>query len=487
MKKNIKLIIIICAVVAVLAGLLIFLKLTAPEEEEETAAEEEVKTSLLYDKDPYDISSVKIQNEHGEYEIVRIGEGENSLWTIMDIVNLPMNNTTLSTLIENASTLTAQQTVVENAEDISIYGLDTPAATVTATFTDSSNTVKTLIIGNLAPDGIKRYLMLEGDPNVYTVYNTAVSCFLNDKYDVVNKTIYTARASSSESDTTDYTRINKMTIKRPDIDYDIVIEYDVRLDDESLMVANSSSYVISEPVFRDLNPEKSSIVMDGIFGLSARELAIVNPNENDMEACGLTEPAAEITVEINGGDTLHFVIGNEFINEDGKKDGRYVYADGISIIYIFDESSLPWLDVMPLEIVTTMFTSNYIYDLTALDIICEGKELNFTMTGSSADDFAVKLNGSDTDTDLFKDLYQFILRAPSSELYFEETTAEPILTINVKTASGGDLIEFIPDENRQTVIRLNGKSTYKCAAAYADRLIKNLELYEKGEDIVTNW
>ena len=68
-----------------------------------------------------------------------------------------------------------------------------------------------------------------------------------------------------------------------------------------------------------------------------------------------------------------------------------------------------------------------------------------------------------------------------------ETTAAPVLTVDIKTTTGGDLIEFIPSDNRQSIIRLNGKVTYKCATAYVERFISNLELYKNGEDIVTSW
>lgn len=487
MKKNIRLIIIICIAAVLLAGAVVALALTAPEEEE-PAKEEEVKTSLLYDKAPADLAKITIENAEDKYEVVRVGEGDDAKWTVMEIINLPLSGSVMTKIVENSASVTAQQTVTEAPEDISIYGLDAPSATVTAEFTDSGNTVKKLIIGNLTPEETKRYIMIDGDPKVYTVYNTAVSCFLEDKYALVNKTVYTAKTASDENDTTDYTKVHKLSISRADLDYDVVIEYDVRLDDEDAMVANSSNYVMSEPVFRDLNPEKSTEITGGIFGLTASDIAVVNPNEEDMKASGITEPAAEVTAEIGGGDKLSFKIGNEFINEEGKKAGRYVYVDGISIIYIFDESSLPWLTFSPLEIVTTMYTSNYVYDLDALNITFGDKSMNFEISGAGSDDFAVKLNGADTDSDRFKTLYQFILRAPSSELYFEETSETPSVTVDIIAKDGNnDLIEFIPAGNRQAIVRLNGEPTYKCAQAYVDRLIANLELYENGEKIVDNW
>lgn len=485
MKKNIKYIIIFCVIAVILAGLLIVLKITAPEEEPESDTEDAVQTSLVYDKNPHDISKLEISNEHGSYEVVRAGEGDDAVWTIVELANLPMSSANMGNLLENAASVTAQQTVVESAEDLSIYGLAEPLSTVTATFSDSGNTVKKLLIGNLTPNGNMHYAMVEGDSKVYTILNSKLNCFLENKYYVLNKIIYTARSAADENDTTDYTRINKITIKRPDIDYDFVIEYDVRLDDDSIMIANSSSYVVTSPVFRELNPETSATVMDGIFGLTASDFGILNPNEEDFAACGITEPAAEVLFKINGGDTVHLTIGNECFDEDGAKLGRYVYVDGAAIIYIFDESSLPWLNVTPLDITTTMFTSNYIYDVNSIDI-SGGINMSFTMTGG-VDDFAVKLDGNDADADEFKNLYQFILKAPSDELYFEETDAEPTVSISIKTNSGEDLIEYIPSDGRKAIIRLNGKVTYKCASAYVDRLMSNLELYKNGEKIISSW
>lgn len=487
MKKNIKYIIIFCVIAVVLAGLLIVLNLTAPAEEEtEPETDNAVQTSLLYDKNPREISKLEISNEHGAYEVIRVGDGDSAVWTIAELSNLPMSSGSMENLLENAASVTAQQTVVENAEDLSIYGLAEPLATVTANFSDSGNTVKRLFIGNLTPKGTTHYAMVEGDPKVYTVLRGKVNCFLENKYYVLNKVIYTVKSASDANDATDYTRINKLTITRSDLDYDFVIEYDVRLDDDSLMTANSSSYVITSPIFRELNPETSAAVTDGIFGLTAYDFGILNPNEEDFSACGITEPAAEVLFEINGGDTVHITIGNECYDEDGTKLGRYVYADGAAIIYVFEESSLPWLNVSPLEITTTMFTSNYIYDVKSVEF-SGGADMSFTLSGSGADDFAVKLDGADADTEKFKTLYQFLLKAPSDELYFEETDAEPTVSVSIKTDSGEDLIEFIPSDGRKAIIRLNGKVTYKCASAYVDRLMSNLELYKNGGDIITSW
>lgn len=489
MKKNIKIIIICLIAVLVLGGAAAALLLTAPEkEEEDTSSEAEETSQLMYDKDPKDISEINITNEHGTYTIARVGSGDDAKWAVEGISGVPLSSDSLGNVIENAAALTAQQLVTDAPEDISIYGLDKPSAKVNTVFSDSSNTVKTLLLGNEVPDGMNRYFMLEGDPAVYTVSKTDVQYFFNDKYDLINKVIYTSKTASDENDTTDYTRINKMTITRKDLDYAVVIEYDTRIDDDGIITGNSSSYVMTSPAFRDLNPEASSEVMSGIFGLTAGSVEFIDPSEDDIAACGLSEPEAIVKMEINGGDTVSLYIGGVCYDDEGKKIGRYVVADGINIIYSIDESRLPWLTFEPIRIVTSTYTSNYVFNVESMDITGKGLDMHFTMTGSSDDDFAVKLNGEDVDKDKFKTFYQFILRAPSNDFVSEETDEEPVLSINIKNHDGtGDLIEFMPEQNRKCLVKLNGKVTYSCASAYIDRLLKNVELYLNGEDIVNNW
>ena len=103
MKKNIRLIIIICVIAAVLGGAAFLLMKTAPEEEETDSGEEEVTTSLLYDKAPGDLAKLTVENEKGTYEVIRVGEGDSSVWTVASIANLPLSGSVMTKLVENSS------------------------------------------------------------------------------------------------------------------------------------------------------------------------------------------------------------------------------------------------------------------------------------------------------------------------------------------------------------------------------------------------
>ena len=239
MKTKIRFIIIAGVVLLLLIGGVVALKLTAPAEEETEDTTEVVETSLLYDKNPDDITSVTIKNAVSEYKVERVGKDGVYVWTVFEYSDAPSNTSFINTIVTNAATMTAQKTVAENAEDLSIYGLSEPQAEYRVEFDDSDKTVKEICIGASVPGTSSTvYACFKGENTVYTVKASDINCFLQDKTNCVNKTVYTAYVSADEEDTTDYTHISKITISRKDIDYDIVLEYDTRLDDEDAIVSN---------------------------------------------------------------------------------------------------------------------------------------------------------------------------------------------------------------------------------------------------------
>lgn len=484
MKSKIKFIIIIGIVLVLLIGAAVALKLTAPEEEEQEETETEVTSSLLFDKNPEDIDTLTIKNETSEYKVERVGKDGNYMWTVFEYLYAPIDENMINTLLQNSATLTAQQTVDENAPDLSIYGLDAPTVEYTVEFADSDKTVKDICIGNSVPGSSKLYMCFKGENTVYTVNSSDVSCFMRDKTNCVNKTVYTAKTAASEDDTTDYTRINKIAISRKDIDYDIVIEYDTRQEEDSdAIIANSSSHRLTSPVTLDLNPEKSNDVTSKVFGLTADSFAVLNPTDEQKAEYGFDDPYAVFDFDI-AGESFTLTVGSEFTDENYGKS-RYVMASGIDVIYCFAETSLPWLTVMPLDITTTMITGNYIYGVTTIDFT--GSETaHFDLSGGS-DEFAVKMDGEDVDAEKFKKFYQFILRTPAEQLCFDEPEGEPALTVAIKSETGDDTLEFFPSSDRRTIIRFNGVTSFSCKTAYLDRLTDNLVRFKNGEDIIENW
>lgn len=486
MRSNIKLLIAAAVVLAVLAVTLTVLLLGGKGEEENvpeetTPAQTETVSRLIYDKDPSQIENIRIRNASGEYDIKKY---DDDAWFVPEFVGHTHSTAALVDALDQAATVTSQQVAAEDAEDMSIYGLDSPRADVTITFSGNSEE-KTMHIGSDSPSPGLTYVSFDAEKTVHAVNTSDIDIFLNDKFYFIAKTVYTAKQPKDENDTTDYTKINSITISRKDIDYDIVLEYDIRQDDLDIVSGNSSSHIMTSPVRLDLNPDLAYEVLSGVFGLTAAEVAVVSPSEAVMEQFGLADPFAEVNFDI-AGENFRFLIGNEYYDEDGKQTGYLCYADGIDIIYVFSNSSVPWATVMPMDITMTMITTTYIYTIDTIDVATADSTAHFKLSGGQ-DNFAVECSDADVTVDSFKDYYQFILRAAAEELYLEETDAPADITITIVSDYGTDVIEFIRSEDRKTIIRRNGVTSFRCRTAYTDRLIENLGHLLNGENIITVW
>lgn len=482
MKAKLKFIIIAAVAMLILGGVTVALVLTAPEEEAEVGEETVVESSLIFDKNPEDIEKITITNEFGTYDVDRVGKDGVYMWTIVDYILAPLSDTFVNTALNGAATLTAQKTIMENVEDISIYGLAEPTSEYTVKFDDTDRTTVTVKIGDKVPgSSIYSYMSINDENTVYTVKTSDVTFASADPRNSVNKIVFTQKTAEDEEDTTDYSLVNKLTVSRKDLDYDIVINYDTRLEDQDIIIANSSSYRMSEPVVLDLNPDKCSEYMSGMFGLTASDFAVIRPEESDLAEYGLDDPQLVVTADTLSGE-FTLKIGNKADN-----GGYYGMACDINMIYIFDEASLPWLTKMPLDLTTTIITSHYIYNISNITVTSADTNVSFDLSGTGADDFGVSVNGDEVDSDKFKTLYQFMLKAPSEELYFEDVSGEPKLKIEITAEDGNDTVEFYTLENRRSAIVLNGKTSFTCATAYVDRLIENVGKYINGEDIISTY
>ncbi|MGN1415343.1 MAG: DUF4340 domain-containing protein [Oscillospiraceae bacterium] len=488
MKKRTKGIIAGSCAVVLLAGALVALKLTEPETEEEdnlaSTSDASAKTSaLLYDKNPSDVSSVEVTNADGGYTVERYAD---NFWTIPDISGLPLDYTSVNSAVETLATLTAQQVVSEAPEDLSVYGLDEPQLKAKVVFDSGNISEKTIIVGDETPKGGEYYFKLEDSDTVYTIKSSDISLLFAKEYDFINHVLYDNVMDDDTEDDYDPRKINSMTVSRPDLEYDIVVEYDVRQDYEEIITGNSSSYVMTAPVSLDLNPDKSDDMMELIFGITASDVAAVEPDEAALNEYGLTEPACTVTYDINAGAATLY-IGNKCYNDSGVPTGYYVMREGLDVVYILDTANVPWVSIQPLDITMTMITSTYIYSVESIEIAYDGRTETFEPNGDK-DDFVVKHNGEDADADLFKSLYQYILRAPAEEIYLGDIPdKEPDVSITIKNEYGEDKLDFYSDADRKSIIVLNGKANFKCRTAYVDRLIDNLGHYAAGEDIVTSW
>lgn len=485
------------AALVILGGALAALKLM-PEKTEpdssQTSSMIEDTSKLLYEKPESQVSSVTVTNENGTYTVTAeavppedssAGSGEELEETFvysLDVAGeLPVKQNTLSGIISSAASLTAEKTIEENAQDLSKYGLDSASVQVRAAFRDGSE--KVLLLGNSAHSTGQVYFCFQGENTVYTVSTAAVSAFSLPAGNLLDLTLVPA-ADLDENGSPVYPKIEEMRITRSDWDFPLVIQYR----DPDQAVANQETaladdHMIVEPVYVQLHGNNSGSILHGLFGLTASGVSVLHPTEETMTAVGLTEPAAVVEMTTEDG-TVTLRVGGQ--SESG---GYFAMVDGYDAIVELTADQVPWVTLPMTKMVSGIFNTTYIFDLQSLELKSPDQELLFTMTGEDQDDFEVKQNGQEMKLEYFQKFYQFLLSAPNEEIYLTDpAAAEPDVSMVFTTKNGNvKTVEFFRDADRKTIIKVNGKTSFRCRTSYVDCLISNMEAITNNGDIVTVW
>lgn len=509
MSKNKQILIFSGIGILVLAAIAAVLMLTAPEAEPSQTTDsilgggEEEDTSVeLIDKKAKDVLSVTIKNSDGTYEITPKDGAEELTFTIKDIEKAPLLTDSLMSAVENAASMTANQ-FVEEATDLSKYGLDKPQATVTVKFSD--NTAHSFKVGNVTPNSSTNVYIATDDNKVYTYSKSKVSAYSGNKFSFVDT------LAVSDYDSAGGEEVTKLTIERTDLEEPIVIEIIPMAEDEIQVY----TYRLTSPYTAYADLADAPTLMYSIFNLQADSVQWVGLEELDYEMAGLNEPTCVITTETNERTvtiTLGKALVDTYTDEEGKEVTEIVGFYGTSsevedVLFLFNYNDIVAANIMPEQIISNLFLMPYIYSLDSVTYTDkDGRELEFsfeTIKGeTTVDEEGNTVKGEDIhkhfvngeevkDAELLKDMYQYIIAAAGEDLYFEEEKGELLATVVYKYADeneGEDIVRFYSSEtDRKIIINLNGENLFKSRQMYITQLFANIDNFYAGEEIVLTY
>lgn len=485
MKKN-TIILIACTAALVAAGggyaalMLNDGKNTSSTSESISEIDQTAIPVSLLDFEKNDIQSVSVKNSDGEYKAIPVeksAQDDTIELTIEGFEDLDINTTLTSSLLNSSSALNSESTADEQPSDLGKYGLKEPSAEVTI---KGKSAEKTILIGAVSPIQGQTYCMEKDGDAVYLVTTSNVSVFLNS----AEKFVSTSLLEEPET----APRIEKISIDRDDLDYDIVLEYD-KSQDEGIKSGSLATHYMTKPVFAYLDSEKSQPAIKGFYGLSAQSVLSAHPTETEITASGLDKPFAVITMNTDEPKTYTLKLGKK-INTD---DGSYYPAmfDDNKVIYAMSPDSVCWADIQPGDITSKLVFGVYFWDIGRLDIeVNDGEKVKFEAKGSSEEDHTVTKNGKSCKTERFQQFYQFLLKTSAEEFVIDEKPeGEPVVSVEVETQDGKlkQKVEFYRSDGKKALISVNGTSCFKCRMAYVDLLIENLGKFDTNSDFVMNW
>lgn len=487
MTKRVRNLLVIGLFILSMAIVLVILVLTQPKNEEDNSGEPIVKTVDLLGYDRDNIAQMTIHNSNGDFSVRNGASG----FVIDEISEFKQNSTTLAAAAKCVATLTTQALVEENAGNLAKYGLADGEAEASADVLMRDGTEYTVLYGISSPDDNTRYMRLEDSNDVYTVLNSSSNYFFNRKEDFVSLVITEEISSNDTAPTLDY-----MVITRKDLDYDIKFEDDTK-NYSAGEVSMASSQVMIEPVYAYLDITNSNAIMYGLWGLTAYDVECLHPTEEDLKKYGLDDPFCTVNLDAEL-QNYHLDIGNvaQYILDDtGAETDEaalyYVYFRGIDAVYTITSDEVPYATFMPIDIVSNMMTSNYIYSLDYIDIDYEDllsepavqRHYLFEMEGSVEEkSMTGTLDGQPFDLETFKILYQFMLKCPIDDLCFDDPPEDRKICEIVYHCYDGDQdrVEFFDTGANRVTVKLNGHTSFSQPRGYLTVLLKNIELFKNG-------
>lgn len=268
MKKSTKLVSAV-VVLAVLGGVYVGLNTYVTKEEStESSSEEESKTEV-YSVKTDDIKSLEFIIDKKD----TVFEKKDDSWVKKDETAFPVNQTTLDSAASALEKVEADR-VLENVDDLTEYGLDSPSNSVTVTTDDGTTKFN---IGDENTSTNQYYIVKDDeDSTVYVVSSSTVTPFMNSLYDY---------AQGEDFPTIDSSTVKKVQVSQDEDSY--ILEensdgatWDVSTDGSDKETADTTA---------------AGNVTSGLGSLAYDQF--VDYNAEDLSKYGLDKPYATITVD----------------------------------------------------------------------------------------------------------------------------------------------------------------------------------------------
>ena len=323
MKKSTKLVSAV-VVLAVLGGVYVGLNTyVSKEEKTESSSEEESKTEVFSVKTD-DIKSLGFIVDKKAVTF----EKKDDSWVKEDETAFPVNQTTLDSAASAIETVEADR-VLEDVEDLTEYGLDSPSNTVTV---DTDDGTTKFNIGDENTSTNQYYISKDDDDStVYVVAADTVSPFMNSLYDYAQGE--------------DFPTIDSSTVKKVQVS-----------EDKDSYVLEENSDGATWDVSGDGSSDKESAdttaagnVTSGLGSFAFDQF--VNYNAEDLSQYGLDKPYATITVDYqeeveddstdstNSGENDSTASESDSESSDSTDtDSKTTTVDKQLVIYVGDEA-----------------------------------------------------------------------------------------------------------------------------------------------------
>jgi len=479
MIKPLKYALISLGVVAALSVALIF-ALKAPSSDktdDNSGTEGQINQKMIFSQNAKDVDFITFSSEYGDYKLI-VNPDEGSYIEGMDV---PASESEIDSLLTYATKISSLKRVDEKPSDLSIYGLDNPAAVIEVHMKNGEK--YKFSIGNETPfkDG---YYMLEGSTGIVHVIGYSAERLMKVQISDYVETILSESISED-----DYYKINLMRITKPTQKEKVIeltlIDEDQRSDDDlyyqdyKITKPENALSVNGDYVSLYMHPSLAQIVADSVYK--------VHPTKQDLKDTGLDNPYYGLYFEVEKK-------GYDFIFSEPDKNGdMYAMRKDIDVIYKINKKYLKILDTTLGDVQSKLIFIDYIDKMDTVEITDSTGTYVFKIEGYADEEknepLKVTLNGEEVNVGYFKKLYMNAMNLSIDGFMDDgEQPGNTNLTIIYTYREGGKSvrIDYKYLDNRRTAITYNNETKYYTLNKKIEEFTTNLKRLLNGEEVIYN-
>ena len=426
--------IILVIIVALLGGA--YFLINRNKAADDGTIDETTDTIRLTDYTSDQIESLTMQNPEGTFVIVK----KDTDWVLSSPTDINADSSVLSSIVINAASVIADKLVEENAQDLSIYGLDKPSLVKLKV---KDNKEITLEIGDITPTKGRYYVKVSGESKVYVVGSYTADKLVTKRNDMRIRTLF-------------------------NITPDVITQLNMDRKGQNLFSSTlnaDSNWTMTQPIKGSVNSTALSPMLEALATATVSEF--VEDKPTDLSKYGLDKPSYVFDFNTTTGGAFKLLLGSE------KTKGSEFYAklDGKDEVFAINSTAFTFLDKPLKEIVEVFAYIVNIDQVTKIDLTMEGKTTNMTLDvfkdaegKSDNDKDKFTLDGKDAsgkdadDKQPFRTFYQSLIGISLDEIDVTGTpSGTPDITINYTLKSGTMKVEYISkDANYYYAVR-NGE------------------------------
>lgn len=316
-KRTFRILLAIAVVLAVALAAVLIYKNQAAQAQAEAEAQAEADAVITQEQE---YNALSYNNGSATLSFTL---DENGSWVWADDPTFPLDQTTVTAIVDLISSLTPQQTITDG-DTLEAYGLDNPTATLTASGADGASL--TLSLGKTTTDGQSYYMMMNEDQStVYIIAGTLYDYLSTPIYDMcILPEIPDLAEENLDSITVTGTVTTTLTAAREETEASDGEETD---GEETDTQAVTVTWTDGEGTDVTENQQLTALLTE-LETFTLTKCADYRPSDEAVSLCGFDTPAAVAEIVI-GSTTFTITVGGATL--DGT--GYYVRIDDDTTIY----------------------------------------------------------------------------------------------------------------------------------------------------------